>query len=173
MNIRYIFKQYRLQKVAHLIPTLWMFGLCLGISLALVSSDHSPDILRQAMMQNSMPMMSMLLSIVQIVAIVISTKQECLWVTCPLILLNGVFRGFCGMLTFTSFKNGAWLLMSLFSFSAGTDSVIMWYLLARTRRTTQKTFKQDLQITAVVYLVTFLINQLFISPFLTDLLKYI
>ena len=173
MNIRYIFKQPKVQKSIPFFLLFWLLGLCFGISLAFFSTDRSADLLCSSMAQSASPASALLVGVLPIAILATAIKYSLFWAACPLILLTGIWRGYCGMLIFIAFYHGAWLLRSLFLFSAGIEAVLIWFLLIRNYTTTGQTFKQDLRLIAVVYLITFAIDQLFISPFLSDLVKYI
>ena len=173
MNIRYIITQRKILSRGILISFFWLLGLCFGISLAFFSTDRSAIMLHTAMEQNAPIVFVLLVGVLPIAILAMAIKYSLFWVACPLNLLTGMCRGYCGMLIFIAFRHGTWLLRTLFLFSSGIGSVLVWFLLIRNYTTAGQTFKQDLRLVAVVYLIIFAIDQLLISPFLSDLVKYI
>jgi len=151
---------------------IWVFGILIGALLSACNSQLSVNVARMAMSNPPTFIGVLIVNVLPLAILVIMLSRRIVAPVYPLILLESLSRGFCGMSIINFLGNGAWVLRFLFLFSPGCVSALIWYLLFNYTRGGEHRFFNDVCIlSSLVFLVT-VVDYFAISPFLVRLSKY-
>lgn len=168
MNTGFIFKRYQLSERGYIycLSVSWVLGLLVGMFLVAHFATRSTELIWNGLFNKPPMIYSFIVSFVPIIIIWLSRCHRYLWPAIPVLFINGISRGFCGMFLFYNFSSGAWLIRGSYLLSGTFVSVLMWWLLL---------CRKDLPRLSFLAILVFLITMLdftIASPFLSYLSIY-
>lgn len=171
MNIKLIFNRFRICKRNKfmILFAFWVIGLVTGIIFAILFRLGSAPILNAAKETIRQPYFVLFVNILPIVLIAVAIHNHCRMFCLPLLFLEALCHGFCGMLPAFPFGDGAWLVRFFLLFSASCVSVVMWWLLLRHLSCNENSFSNDVLLACVLVCAVSLVDIYFISPQFSNL----
>ncbi len=165
----FLYRKFRIYALAF----FWFLGLLAGMGLAISNDNVSSAIFNEALFGSTLPTF-----VVFSVGLPVAISAIALWyplytLNYPLFLLQGVCRGFCGMVAFLALGSGAWLIRAPFLFSGSCVSVLMWWLSLRHSYCKGNDLPKDILFVSVLSCSIVLIDIFLISNLLTSVTKYI
>jgi len=152
---------------------LWGISLLFGISFAYAISHSSESVLYTAISQPIKPLPALFLLAFPVAVCTVSLRYSVFAICYPLVVLNGLSYGFCGMTVYYAFGTATWLCRFLFLFSGVFSSVCMWMLFLRHSRGKGASFFSDVYFAFIAMCIVLIVDIYFVSPFLADLTKYL
>ena len=151
---------------------VWVVGLVLGILLAKNSHKIYSDALGAAITYNPSWIALYAVTTLPLLLYWIAMERSWFWIECPVLVLEGVSRGYNGFGVFLTCGNGAWLLRSCFLFSSMAGSVLLWWLIFKHYINSAIVTRKDIRVTAIILLLFTFVDRFLLSPFLTRLSMY-
>ena len=175
MNFEAVMRRFRmlLRSDFFLFSAAWTFGIIIGICLADAYAFSAGRVGSLLIGIKPLPIATLLITTVPVLIIAASLWRACPAVSFSAIVFNAVCRGFCGYEVFLSFGRAAWLVRGLLLFSGIGTSVLIWWLLFRSKGTDRHRFKKDIVICVLSAIIISAVDIMVISPFLRELAVYI
>ncbi len=152
-----------------IILVIWVLGLALGVPLSSADLLTSGDLLTVMREGNGTGIMIFLLNCIWVAGASLSIGLGIPFLGYFLVFLNGICRGFVGLLVFRVLGHGAWLARSFLLFSVSGASVLMFWLLIRNHQGRRTSFAIDVGLVLVLLFAIVLFDIFVISPFLSGI----
>lgn len=155
-----------------LLLIIWVLGILFGSLLSVCNAQLSVNVARMALSKTPALIGVLIANALPFAILVMILSRRMVMLVYPLILLEALSRGFCGMSIICFLGSGAWVLRFLFLFSPGCISVLFWYMLYDySQGVAHRTFRDVCILSSFLFAVTF-VDYFAISPFLVKLSEY-
>ncbi len=151
---------------------IWVLGILIGALLSVYNSQLSVNVARIALSKTPTFIGMLIANVLPFAILIIALSRRTVARIYPLILLEALCRGFCGMCIVSFLGSGAWVLRFLFLFSPGCVSVLIWSLLYSYTEGGGHRIFNDVRILLSLICVVTAVDYFAISPFLVKLSKY-
>ncbi len=174
MNRRFIinhFVIYGRLRIAVLIA-FWMLGICVGIGVVF----RNPPLFTaqtQAGLLDRQSLFGFLVTVAPLLLTIVLLWCEQSLMIYPLVLINGVSRGYTAFLIYIVFGSCGWLVRGFLLFSVAAVSVLSWRLILRHAQFKKPSFTTDILTTLVFLVVILAVEFSLISPYLAQIIKYL
>ncbi len=110
------------------LTVIWLLGILLGIAAAIFSEGAYCAASLAVKVRPKLGFLYLFngVPVAVLMALLVLQFDKLLF---AVMLLFGLFRGFCGMFTVLAFGSGGWLVRGLLLFSSGAVAVLMWWLI--------------------------------------------
>jgi len=175
MKFRALFDrlQFTVSPLLLLYSTVWVLGLIAGLCCANAYA-YSLYLSENFFVSGYISFIGLVaVTVLPIVLVGFSLLKTMPFLTCLVISVESVCRGYCGMLVFLVLGGGAWVVRFLILFSSACASVIMWWLIFCHRYVDRQRLKRDILIGILLAVIVSVVDIILIAPFLSELFLYI
>ena len=171
MHSKWVFKHFcpHSGKRNFLLFLIWVIGLLLGTLLCNFASFNCIEFLYEAVsVKPSIPGL-LLVCTLPVALSSIAICSRVFLIAYLLVFLNAISLGFCGTIINISFGSSAWIIRPMLLLSSGCASVLMWWLLLQNNL--EKHNRKHIRLALIISCLVCILDFLFISPFVGDLIK--
>ena len=151
---------------------IWVLGVLIGAILSVCNTQLSGNVVRMALSQTPSFLGVLIANVLPFAILTVALPRHAVVLIYPLIFLESLCRGFCGVGIICFSGSAAWVLRFLFLFSPGCISVLFWYLLYNyTRGVAHRPFRDVCILSSFLFAVT-IVDYFAVAPFLVRLSNY-
>jgi len=175
MKFRAFFDRLQFVVSPHLLlySTVWLLGLIVGLCCANAYA-YNLYLSEGFLVSGYISFIGLVaVTVLPIVLVGISLLKAMPFLTCLVISVEAVCRGYCGALVFLVLGGGAWVARIFILFSSACASVIMWWLIFRHRYVDRQRLMRDILIGILLAVIVSAVDIILITPFLSELFLYI
>lgn len=175
MHTRFIFSRFFSPRKRHCLffTLFWAIGLLLGIVIATTSMTKYNIVIYTALTKRPSVVLHALICTLTLIAIALLRYNQCFFLIIPLLVLQGISRGFSGMTLYAFAGSGAWAVRLLLLFSGTWVSVITWWSLFRDCDRSKTDLIRALCLSAIFVFVILVVDYLVISPLTVSIINQI
>ena len=171
MHSKWVFKHFRSwsSRRIYLLALLWIAGLLTGILLCTLAPYDTVGIFYGVIGKKPSVLGLFFVSVLPVLLFTLAIRSPLIYLSALLMFFSAISHGFCGTAIYIAVGSASWLLRPMLLFSAGSTSVLIWWLLLQNNAV--KRSIKNARFAICLSCLVYFIDLFFLSPLVGDITK--